>query len=44
MEEIVFEQADPPVTLAKGSVCSAEAVLENDINRIIEANPAALDE
>ena len=29
VEEIVFEKADPPVTLAKGSVYSVEAVLDN---------------
>ena len=31
VEEIVFEKADPPVTLAKGSVYGVEAVLDNGI-------------
>ena len=31
VEEIVFESADPPVTLPKGSVYSVEAVLEKGI-------------
>ena len=31
VEEIVFEHADPPVTLAKGSVYCVEAVLEGGI-------------
>ena len=31
VEEIVFERADPPVTLPKGSVYSVEAVLEGGI-------------
>lgn len=31
VEDIVFEQSDPPVTLAKGSVYSVEAVLDNGI-------------
>ena len=31
IEEIVFEQAQPPVTLPKGSVYGVEAVLENGV-------------
>ena len=31
VEEIVFDQANPPVTLAKGSVYCVEAVLEGGI-------------
>ncbi|MDO4866374.1 MAG: hypothetical protein Q4C10_07420 [Clostridia bacterium] len=31
VDEIVFEQADPPVALAKGSVYTVEAVLENGV-------------
>ena len=31
VEEIVFEQTDPPVTLPKGRVYSVEAVLDNGI-------------
>ena len=31
VEESVFEHADPPVTLAKGSVYCVEAVLEGGI-------------
>lgn len=31
VEEIVFENADPPVILPKGSVYGVEAVLENGI-------------
>lgn len=31
VEEIVFEHADPPVTLAKGSVYCVEVVLEGGI-------------
>ena len=31
VEEIVFELADPPVTLPKGGVYSVEAVLDNGI-------------
>ena len=31
IEEIVFEQAQPPVTLPKGSVYGVEAVLDNGI-------------
>ena len=31
VEEIVFDRADPPVTLPKGCVYSVEAVLENGI-------------
>ena len=31
VDDIVFETADPPVTLAKGSVYGVEAVLENGV-------------
>ena len=31
IEEIVFETADPPVTLPKGTVYCVEAVLDNGI-------------
>jgi len=31
IEEIVFDRADPPVTLEKGSIYSVEAVLDKGI-------------
>ena len=31
VDEIIFEQADPPVVLAKGSLYAVEAVLENGV-------------
>ena len=37
VEEIVFEQSDPPVTLAKGSVYGVETVLDNGIILFTEA-------
>lgn len=37
VEEIVFEQADPPVTLPKGRVFSVEAVLDSGIILFTEA-------
>lgn len=37
VEEIVFDRADPPVTLPKGSVYEVEAVLENGIILYTEA-------
>lgn len=31
IDDIVFDRADPPVTLPRGSVYSVEAVMENGI-------------
>ena len=38
VDEIIFEQADPQVVLAKGSVYAVEAVLEQGERFMIDLN------